>query len=334
MSFPHLTVSVTRGGIVESNHQISATIVNSQGETLHQWGDAQKPVYPRSSIKALQALAFMERRGDEHFKLTTEEISVLCASHNGEEKHVQTVSNILAKIGFQKPDFECGAHWPMRAETSYQLASTGEAPNNAHNNCSGKHAGMLGLAKLLNVDHHGYINIDHAVQTLIADTMADMCEYDYKTASWSPDGCSAPTWAIPLHNLALAFAKFADPVNESSERQRACKTLFDSVVKAPFMVAGTDRYCTQMMTVLGDKVFLKVGAEGVYIAAIPEQKIAIALKCEDGATRGAESVMTALLDLVGATKHVDEKEMVKFRRVQLKNWNQLRTGEILCEAVT
>jgi L-asparaginase II len=219
----------------------------------------------------------------------------------------------------------------MYAEASYALAGKGNVPNQLHNNCSGKHAGMLGLAKLLDTAPQGYIGIEHPVQQKIADTMAQMCEYDHATAPWSPDGCSAPTWAMPLTNLALAFAKFACPDALPLARQTACKTLYNAVVNHPFMAAGTQRYCTDMMTLLERRVFLKVGAEGVYVAAIPELKLSIALKCEDGAVRAAESVMTALLDHVGITAFVADELMQDYRSVTLQNWQKRTTGAIVCQ---
>jgi L-asparaginase II len=330
MQHDSLSVQVTRGGIVESEHSIKAVIVSSTGEVVESWGDVDSLVYPRSAIKAMQALAFIEMGGAKQFAFDDEEIAICCASHSGEPKHVATVQSMLDKLALSETDFECGCHWPMRAETSYQLAGEGKTPTQLHNNCSGKHAGMLGLAKLLGSSPRGYIEVDHPVQQKIASTMAQMCEYDYSTAPWSPDGCSAPTWAMPLTNLALAFAKFSCPQGLAPERQLACKSLYDAVVKHPFMVAGTERYCTDMMTLLQQRVFLKLGAEGVYVAAIPELKLGIALKCDDGAIRAAESAMTALLDHVGITNFVSDEKMNNYRSVTLKNWEKRITGEITC----
>ena len=331
MQHDSLAVQVSRGGIVESEHSIKAVIVSSTGEVVESWGDVAALVYPRSAIKAMQALAFIEMNGAELFNFTAEEIAICCASHGGEPKHVATVQNMLDKLTLSEADFECGCHWPMRAEASYELAGKGKTPSQLHNNCSGKHAGMLGLAKLLGTSPRGYIEVDHPVQQKISATMAQMCEYDYNNAHWSPDGCSAPTWAMPLTNLALAFAKFSSPDELAPARQKACKTLYDAVVQHPFMVAGTERYCTDMMTTLQQRVFLKLGAEGVYVAAIPELKLGIALKCDDGAVRAAESAMTALLDHVGITSFVPDKEMSRYRSVTLKNWQKRITGAITCD---
>lgn len=331
MRQPAIQVSITRGGITESHHEISAVIVDAHGVVHGQWGDIDKPVFPRSAIKALQALAFVERGGVEHFGFTEEELALCCASHNGEPEHVAGAQAMLDKVGLAEPDYECGLQWPMRVQAGYNLARAQLKPDQRHNNCSGKHAGMLGLAKLLNVNPAGYIQPDHPVQETIAKTMSEMCGIDMTQQPSSPDGCSAPTWAIPLTQLGLGFARLADPVGLEHPRAEACRKLFQACVRYPFMVAGTDRYCTKMMTLLDEKVFLKTGAEGVYVAAIPEQNLAIALKCEDGATRGAERVMTALLDHVGATAGKTESEMAPFRAPEIRNWNGLMTGDIRCD---
>jgi len=331
MNYEQISVEVSRGGLIESKHGIKAAVVSSSGKLIDSWGDIELPVYPRSAIKAMQALPLIESGGHENYGFTSAEIAICCASHNGEQKHVETVQNMLNKIQLEESDFECGCHWPMRAETSYQLASEGKEPNQLHNNCSGKHAGMLTLSKVLKAPHQGYIGIEHPVQERIARVMAEMCEVNYADADWSPDGCSAPTWAIPLYNLALAFAKFADPSMLESNRRQACKTIYQSVIDNPYMVAGTERYCTDVMKIFGDKVFLKTGAEGVYVAAIPEMKLAIALKCQDGATRAAESAMTALLDHVGITGSIPADQLQAYRSVELQNWNKLTSGYITCK---
>jgi L-asparaginase II len=333
MIHPEINVAVSRGGITESEHRITAVVMNSAGDCLESWGNVIKPVFPRSAIKGLQVLAFVERGGVEQFGFSESELALCCASHNGEKEHVAGAQSMLQKLGLTEQHYECGLHWPMRAEAAYELAREQSEPDQRHNNCSGKHAGMLGLASLLGVDAKGYIDVDHPVQKTIEQTMSEMCEFDMSAAPVSPDGCSAPTWAIPLKNLALGFAKFGDPSALPEARAKACHKIFNAVVNHPFMVAGTDRYCTQMMQVLGNKAFLKVGAEGVYIAAVPEQKIAIALKCEDGATRGAERALTAILDHLGVTRDIAVDKMAQFREPRILNRNAMQTGSIQCDQV-
>lgn len=331
MQHDAITVNVTRGGIVESRHTISAAIVDSKGVRLETWGDVTTPVYPRSAIKAMQALPLIESGAAAQYQFTPAEIALCCASHTGEPAHVEAVQHMLQKIGLTEHHLACGCHWPTYPPAAYQLSAQQSTPNQRHNNCSGKHAGMLAHAAIMGDAPEGYVGIDHPVQQRIAQAMSDMCEIDYSQCAWSPDGCSAPTWAIPLDHLALAFAKFADPSALTPTRQLACQTLFEAVVKHPFMVAGTGRYCTDMMTILGDRVFLKVGAEGVYVAAIPELQCGIALKCADGASRAAESVMTALLDHVGITQGMSDGVMAPYRHTDIRNWQGLHTGNIACQ---
>ena len=331
MHFPEISVQISRGGITESEHRISAVSVNNDGKILQSWGDTSKPVYPRSAIKALQTLAFVELGGAETFGFTDQELALCCASHGGETEHVRTAQSMLSKLSLNEESLQCGAHWPTHTDSAYQLAREQGAPDQRHNNCSGKHAAMLGLALHLNADTNDYIHVDHPVQQCIMKTMSEMCDIDMSCSPVSPDGCSAPTWAIPLNNLALGFARFAAPHNLSPARKAACERLYRASVSHPYMVAGTNRYCTNMMQVLGSKVFLKTGAEGVYIAAIPEQGMAIALKCEDGATRGAERTMTALLDYYQLTQGISDTQMAQFREPEIVNFKKIQTGNIFCE---
>lgn len=331
MQHSEIRVQVTRGGITESEHRVNAAIVTSDGNVIDSWGDIETAVYPRSAIKGLQAIAFVERGGPAKFNFTKAELALCCASHNGEPEHVNAAESMLKKLNLAEANYECGHHWPMYAEAAYELARGQAKPDQRHNNCSGKHAGMLGLANLLEVSAQGYIQQDHPVQLAIRTTMSEICDVDMTDAPVSPDGCSAPTWAIPLKNLAYGFARFADPTGLSPERSTACHQLYDAVVENPFMVAGTERYCTRMMNILGKRAFIKVGAEGVYIAAIPELKLAIAMKCEDGAVRAVERVMTALLERLGLFEDLDDSELEKLKQPIIKNWNGFETGSITCE---
>lgn len=327
-----LTVNVTRGGIVESRHSLTALITDENGQVLESWGDIDRPIYPRSAIKALQALALIEGGGIERFKLSGPELALICASHNGEPRHRDTALALINRLGLSESHLECGHHWPMQPQAAYELAATGETPKNGHNNCSGKHAGMLALAAQLGVDPKGYIEIDHPVQQTIAKTIGEMCDVNAEELPVSPDGCSAPTWAMPLANLALGFARFAQPEALPTQRAEACRQLFHACVSHPEFVAGRERYCTDMMRILAPDVFLKVGAEGVYVACIPKLGRTIALKCDDGATRAAESAMTALLDKVGATQGIDEAKLSTYRKRPVTNWNKRLSGHIECES--
>ena len=271
-----LAVTVTRGGIVESRHHGTVAVVDTSGEVRIGWGDIKRPIFPRSAIKALQALAVIETGAADAIAASDAEIALMCSSHNGETPHVDGAAEILARSGLGEGDLECGAHWPMYDEAARALAISGGVPTQLHNNCSGKHAGMLAVAKTLGAPTKGYIQVTHPVQQRILGILEAMTGCDLSGAPRSPDGCSVPTWAVPLENLAYAFARFGRPKSLPPARAAAADRIRKAVQAHPFMVAGTGRYGTEMMQRLGDRVFIKDGAEGVFCACVPDMGIGIA----------------------------------------------------------
>ncbi len=323
-----VSVEVTRGNIVESRHRGSVAVVDIRGDLKIGWGDVKEPVFPRSAIKALQALAYVESGATDAIEATDEEISLMCASHGGEPRHASAAAGILARLGLSEADLECGPHWPSHEESARALAVSGETPSQLHNNCSGKHSGMLALAKRLGAPTKGYIGVTHPVQQRILGVLEAMTGCDLTGAPRDYDGCSVPTWAIPLENLAYAFARFGNPDDLPDARRDAALRIRKAVLAHPFMVAGTGRYCTEMMELLHGKVFLKTGAEGVFCAAVPAMGIGIALKCDDGATRGAEVMMTAVLEKIGVIGPDEADDAKRFLTVPVLNRNNLHTGDI------
>lgn len=322
-----ITVEVTRGAIVESRHRGAAVIVDRNGGVQGSWGDVKGPVYPRSAIKGIQALPLVETGAADEFGFSDQELALACASHGGEDEHSRTASSMLAKMGLGESDLECGPHWPMYEAATREMAARGDVPDQTRNNCSGKHCGMLAVAKALGKPTRGYIKPTHAVQQRTLGVFEAMCGLDMSDAPMAIDGCSVPTWGIPLENLALGFARFAAPDNLSEERAAACRRIAKAVMENPFYVAGTGRYCTEMMQALPN-VFLKTGAEGVYIAALPEYGLGVALKCDDGATRAAEVMMTMLLRHIGAIEDADMPRVERFLTVPLENRAKVHVGDI------
>lgn len=321
-----ILVEVTRGGIVESRHRGSVAVVDFDGGVRLGLGDIHTPIYPRSAIKALQAIPVIETGAADGLSMTAAELALCCASHGGERRHAETARGILERQGLSHTDLECGAHWPYFDAAAREMAAMGEEPTALHNNCSGKHSGMLSTAKALGVPTKDYIKLTHPVQQRIMGVMEAMTGYDLGGAAWDRDGCSVPTWAIPLENLAYAFARFGTGEGLSDRRAAACTKLRDAVLAEPFMVAGTKRYCTDVMLLLNKTVFLKTGAEGVFCATIPEMGLGIALKSDDGAKRGAEVMMTAVLDALGAIPDHARPAMQRFIAPDVINWNGYRTG--------
>lgn len=324
-------VEVCRAGVVESQHRGAFCVVDAKGNTVLSQGDISQPIFPRSSIKAIQALVLLESGAADAFGFSAEEIAIACASHGGEVLHVGVVQSMLHKMGLSGALLQCGAHWPMYEPAGRHLAMEGETPCSLHNNCSGKHAGFLAVLKHLKITPKGYCEPEHPLQKAIQATLEDLCEVDLSKLPIGIDGCAIPTWAVPLRNLALAFSKFAMPTGRVSlEREQAMGRITQSVFAAPFMVAGTERYCSRLMAAFGQRVFVKMGAEGVFCAFIPEKGYGIALKCDDGSLRGAENILSALLEDLGVISkdEFSEKALADLYAMPLKNRHGKKVGEI------
>jgi L-asparaginase II len=252
---------------------------------------------------------------------------------------VRTAAAMLAKAGLDESALECGAHWPYGEAAQRDLARTGAAPSALHNNCSGKHAGFVCLGCVLAEGREprgflaGYVQPDHPVMQEVTRALAQTTGCDLAKAPRGTDGCSIPTFGIPLRQLALAFARVGSGVGLSSEHAQAAKRLRQAVARAPFMVAGTDRFDTRVMQRLGERVFCKVGAEAVYCAALPERGLGVAIKIDDGNNaRAAEVVMAALIESFVDLDDNDAIFMRGFSELPLHNRNGIQIGALRASA--
>jgi L-asparaginase II len=328
MSANPVLVEVTRGDVVESRHRGAVAVVDAAGGIVWSAGDVGAPVYPRSAVKSLQALALVESGEADRLGLDDAALAVLCSSHGGEQRHVAVVADLLERIGLGVDDLECGPHWPSHAESARDLARRGEHPSALHNNCSGKHAGMLALARALGVPTAGYAEVDHPVQQRICGVLSEMTGVDLGAAPVARDGCSVPTWAVPLGALARAFARVARPDGLEARRRVALARLRDAAIAEPFMVAGTGRFDTRLMERFRPRLFTKTGAEGVFCAALPDQGLGIAVKCDDGAGRAAEVILAGTLATLGLLGDDGADALGEELAVPVENWRGFRTGVV------
>ncbi len=330
-----ILVEAHRGNLVESFHRGAIAIVDAGGQPLLEWGDVQRPIFARSAVKALQALPLVASGAAAAFGLNDDELALACASHNGEPAHVATALAMLAKAGLDASALECGTQWPAREPVLRAMAVRGEAATAAHNNCSGKHAGFICLGCLRGGGAGardfvaGYVQPGHAVMREVTQALQAATGADLSAAPRGTDGCSIPTFGIALRQLALGFARFGTGQGLSSEHAAAAQRLRQAVARAPFMVGGTGRFDTEVMQELGERVFCKVGAEGVYCAALPERGLGLALKVDDGNTaRAAEVVMAALIDALLPLSPAQARSMGRRSDVPLHNWNGLLVGRL------
>ncbi|MGL4242198.1 MAG: asparaginase, partial [Beijerinckiaceae bacterium] len=322
-------VEVTRGGIAESVHRGAVAVLDADGAVALSIGDIDRPVFPRSAIKGLQALPLIESGAADRYGLTDAEIALACASHNGEERHVAVAASVLAKAGRDVAALECGAQMPLRGGAQIPLYKAGLQPTALHNNCSGKHAGFVCVACASGDDPAGYVGREHPTMRMVTEAVRDMTGASLGEAACGTDGCSIPTFAIPLKSLALAFARFGTGHGLGPQRGKAAARIRAAVAAEPFYVAGTERFDTKAMEALRARVFMKVGAEGVYCASIPELGLGVAIKCDDGTTRAAEVMMGAVIERFLKLSETEAAAMEPLTRQPLRNWNGIHVGDII-----
>jgi len=295
MSDSPILVDVWRGTLAESRHRGAYVIVDAAGRVVEAKGDPERAVFARSAIKPLQALPLIESGAADAFAVRDDELALACASHSGEPFHVAAVTAWLGRIGLSERDLECGAHPPFHPSSIKALYAAGQEPNSAHNNCSGKHTGVLATCRHLKNPTRGYTGAEHPAQQRITRILEAMCGVSLSDAPRGIDGCGFPQIAIPLRALAYGIARLGAPDRLPAERAAACRRIAAAMTTHPAMVSGTGRFCTRAMEAAKGKAVVKTGAEGVYMAAIPAKGYGIALKVDDGAARAAEVVMATLL---------------------------------------
>jgi L-asparaginase II len=319
-------VEVSRGGLVESRHRGAIAICDASGKTVRAWGATDMPVYPRSAFKSLQALPLLETGAAAAFGVTDEELALACASHSGEPMHTDRVEAWLQRIGCKEPDLACGPHAPFHEPTSHAMIREGRRPCRIHNNCSGKHTGFLTLARHLDVSVHGYEDPQHPVQVMVRDAIAGMCGVRADRMTVGIDGCAAPNYAMPLTNLALGMARLAQPAGLPAERASAAQRLVKAWRTFPRLVSGTGRACGDLMEASRGSTVVKTGAEAVFMAALPEQGLGVAIKIDDGGTRAAETVMARILVLLGVAD-ADNPQIARHLSPQVRNWRGDHVGD-------
>jgi L-asparaginase II len=317
MNQPVPLAEVWRGPFLESMHTGHAVICDDSGQIVQAWGDPEAIMLPRSSSKMLQALPLIESGAAAAHGLTSEHLALACASHQGAAIHVEKVGAWLDHIGRADDDFCCGPQVSRDQDLCNQMIRAFQAPCRIHNNCSGKHTGFLTLSKHLG-GAPDYVAPDHPVQRACLEAFERMTQET--SPGFGIDGCSAPNFACTLHGMARAMATYAAADADSPQGQ-----LRSAMAKHPELVAGEGRACTRLMRAAGGKVTIKTGAEGYFIAILPEQKMGVALKITDGATRASECAMAQILVKLGALDP-NHPEVLAYTNGPIRNWEGLETG--------
>ncbi|WP_090020829.1 asparaginase [Limimonas halophila] len=312
-------VEVTRGARVESRHRAAVAVVDTDGRVVLRAGAVEAPVYPRSAIKPLQALPLVESGAAEALDVGDAELAVACGSHAGAREHVETVEGWLHRLGLGGGDLVCNAAAPPLERL--------------RDNCSGKHAGFLALARHLGAPTAGYAAFEHPVQQRVLGVLEQMTGLGDLTAhARATDGCGVPTIAFPLGNLALAMARLGDPDDQPDRRIAACARIRRAMAAHPAMVAGRGRAVTRVLDRLGEGAIVKGGAEGVMAGCCPDLGLGFAVKVDDGAARAANAIALALLDRLQRLTDADREALTDLLEPPVTTRAGERVGTIRCTA--
>lgn len=328
---------LTRGSIVESIHFGAVAVVDRHGTLLAWHGDPHARTYLRSTAKPFQALPFVEAGGPQAFNFTLEETALICASHDGTDDHVAVARSIQQKVGVTENDLLCGVHPSSHEPTLAAMQARGEVPTSNRHNCSGKHSGMLASSQFHGWPLADYVNPAHPLQKSILSAFAEMCDLTPDQVSVGIDGCSAPNFAVPLYNAALAYARLCDPVELSPARAEACRTITHAMMTHPVMIAGPGEFDTCLMEVTSGWIVSKGGAEGYQgIGLLPgvlrpdAPGIGIMVKISDGGARPnvrSAVVMEVLRQLNVLSEREWETLSTFGPSMSVHNYRQILVGE-------
>jgi len=323
-----LFVEVTRNNTVESRHFGAAVVCDYKGNVLESWGDVKRLIFPRSALKPLLAVDLVKSGASEHYSVSDAELTLACASHQGEPIHQDLVAAWLDRLGLKQGQLACGATLPDDIESAHNLLSSGQHGCRVHHNCSGKHAGFLTTALHLGMPLEGYHLIDHPLQQLSLDGLCDQVGSDLRQYPIGIDGCGFPAPTMPLADLARAVARFAKPVELSDDRAKAIDRLQQAIIREPLYAAGHGTIVSELNQVTKGTVLAKTGAEGVLTAALPEQGLGIALKISDGSARARSATLLAILDHLGLLSDEEKSQLQAHITPQIENSRGLVIGEI------
>jgi L-asparaginase II len=323
-----ILAEMIRGNWVENRHRGAFVVSDAGGRIIASAGDIERAIFPRSAIKSMQALAMVTSGAIDKFQLKDEELALACASHQGEDFHVAGVTSFLGHIGLAPTDLECGAHAPSFPPAREKLRDRGEHPTALHNNCSGKHSGMLAVAEALGVPTAHYVDRDHPVQRAVRAGIELVVGEPLSVDRCGTDGCSIPTWAAPLRAFARGFARMATGEGLPSDIASAAHRIFDAATAHPHLVGGTGSLDTDVMRAFGDRLFQKGGAEGVQCGAVRNKGWGYALKVDDGNMSASHAMVATLLLAISDPDEAQRAVLNRFATQTIRNVRGTEVGTL------
>ena len=326
-----LAAVASRNGRPDSWHFAAAAVTTPQGDIVARLGDPQLEVYPRSAVKPFQAMPLVLGGGCERFALEPADLAIICGSHGGSVEHVERSLSLLERGGFAPEELGCAPHAPFDRRAAAALSERGDEPSRLHNNCSGKHAGMLLACRLLDLPAAGYLDPGHELQRMMLDELHRFARLDGSPIDLAVDGCGAPAPRLSLAATARGYAALADPAAAGLDgpRRAAAGRVVEAMTSAPRMVAGEGRFTTRLMEVTGGRILAKEGADGFYAVGVRGPvALGLALKIADGSERCRDGVVLEALRQLGSLSGEELGRLEEFYRRPIHNWNGDSVGEL------
>jgi len=320
--------NVIRGETVESVYCGHLCIIDGNGNEVVSLGDPSTVTYFRSAAKAFQAIPFITSGAAEVFGFSEDEIALAVASHSGEPMHVVIAARMLGKIGMTEADLQCGSHLPFSEAESHLMIAAGEKPTQLHNNCSGKHAAMLALAKHIGADTESYLSPDNRIQKRILKCIADFTEMPEEEIAIGVDGCAAPNFALPVSAMAKSFINLISPKRFPDATQSTCHRIVDAMIAYPELIGGSTRLDTMLMNAAPARIISKVGADGVWLCGVLPcenwpKGLGIALKVADGDDYRARPVVA--IDILRQLDVLRKNDLTEMSPMPVRN----RRGDVV-----
>ena len=328
MTMLKLRTFVTRGNVIESVHEAKCVVKNFNYKTILTTNHELDLVYPRSAIKIFQAIPFIQSEAHKKYNLSKKEIAICCASHCGEKQHMIVLNNWIKKININTNFLKCGIHNPLNLDSSNKLLLSGKKPSELHNNCAGKHLGMISGCLSNKIDINNYVNFNHPYQKLIRNCLENITECKITKKQVGIDGCSAPQYAFPLQNLSTSMVNLIKNYNGDGDFSAQIKLLLESILKYPQLTGGSNKFDSELMSITKRKMFAKGGAEGVLLFAHKEKKIGGVIKIKDGNERALPSIATAIFKKLSLVTKNEQLKLFNWSNKKLYNHAKVAVGKI------
>jgi L-asparaginase II len=319
---------VTRGKIIESIHSSKCLVKDYNYKTIFSTNHNNDLIYPRSAIKIFQAIPFINSKAHNKFNLTKKHIAISCSSHYGEAEQLAVLNEWIKKIKITKKTLRCGVHNPLNLDASNKLLLSGNKPHQLHNNCAGKHLGMISGCIMYGMDIKKYVNLNHPYQKLIRESLEYFTQCKITNKQKGVDGCSAPQYSFPLKNLSISMINLIKNFKEVKDYSKPIKLLLNSIKKYPNLTGSKIKYDSQLMHITKGKIFSKWGAEGVLLFAHKEKKIGGVIKVKDGNERALPSVANAIFKKLSLLSVKEMKELSTWNNQPLLNHAGIKIGKI------